>query len=266
MSLGQWHIGIWLYTSHMALMAHVPGHGSAHLLRIQVLFRGQSEFNMHSGRHSSYGSPWYSFKQEHSPSVQTAFTPHGDALSVEHSEDNMHSGRHAGGVPTNCGRQEHTACPLISRHCELGPQGDGWHVLILTNVVFLWNETTSGERISGEPLKTRADRSVVYYLTYGVVTTRTWTWRWCRKSRGKDLDSAVLCKPYQLGIQCLKYILAYSLAANLGRHWHEPMPFCSRHSAFEPQGFGSQGVIRSLTMRSVPLSVLEEKEESFDYY
>uniref|UniRef100_A0A1A9VW34 Uncharacterized protein n=1 Tax=Glossina austeni TaxID=7395 RepID=A0A1A9VW34_GLOAU len=116
-----------------ALMAHVPGHGSAHLLRIQVLFRGQSEFNKHSGRHSSYGSPWYSFKQEHSPSVQTAFTPHGDALPVEHSEDNMHSGRHAGGVPTNCGRQEHTACPLISRHCELGPQGDGWHELIADN-------------------------------------------------------------------------------------------------------------------------------------
>lgn len=28
------------------------------------------------------------------------------------------------------------------------------------------------------------------------------------------------------------------------------MPFCSRHTAFEPQGFGSHGVICSLTTRS----------------
>jgi len=26
--------------------------------------------------------------------------------------------------------QEHMACPLLSRHCELGPQGDGWHGLV----------------------------------------------------------------------------------------------------------------------------------------
>lgn len=28
------------------------------------------------------------------------------------------------------GRQEQTACPLISRHWLLGPQGDGWQGLV----------------------------------------------------------------------------------------------------------------------------------------
>lgn len=26
------------------------------------------------------------------------------------------------------------------------------------------------------------------------------------------------------------------------RHWHEPTPFCSRHTAFDPHGLGTQGV------------------------
>lgn len=35
----------------MAFDAHVPGHGSTHLLLKQALSRAQSEFNTHSGRH-----------------------------------------------------------------------------------------------------------------------------------------------------------------------------------------------------------------------
>ena len=38
-----------------------------------------------------------------------------------------HSGRHDGGLPIYPGIQEHTACPLISRHCAFGPHGDGRH-------------------------------------------------------------------------------------------------------------------------------------------
>ena len=47
---GQLHIGTWLMTSQMAFRAHVPGHGSTHLLLRQALSLGQSEFRTHSGR------------------------------------------------------------------------------------------------------------------------------------------------------------------------------------------------------------------------
>lgn len=51
------------------------------------------------------------------------------ALSLAHSECIMHSGWQFGGAPKYFGKQEHDADPLISRHCELAPQGDGAHGL-----------------------------------------------------------------------------------------------------------------------------------------
>lgn len=51
-----------------------------HLLRMQALSRGQSEFKVHSGRQPAYGSPLYSGKQEQIPLLHKAFEPHGDGL------------------------------------------------------------------------------------------------------------------------------------------------------------------------------------------
>lgn len=77
----QLHNGEWLTTLQIALFPQVPGHGSLHLLLIQARFDAQSEFDVHSGRHSIYGSPKYSGIQAHEPasflSWQTAFIPHG---------------------------------------------------------------------------------------------------------------------------------------------------------------------------------------------
>ncbi|KAI9586456.1 hypothetical protein GQX74_002303 [Glossina fuscipes] len=92
------------------------------------------------GRHEQEAKPFLLRHSEFGPQGEGE---QGSPSPVEHSEDNMHSGRHAGGVPTNCGRQEHTACPLISRHCELGPQGDGWH-----DGIHLTNSLTADERIA----------------------------------------------------------------------------------------------------------------------
>lgn len=44
----------------------------------------------------------------------------------------IHSGRQFGGLPIKSGRQEHDGESFISLHWALGPQGDGWHGLILT--------------------------------------------------------------------------------------------------------------------------------------
>lgn len=52
------------------------------------------------------------------------------ALFWAHSELTVHSGLQPGGDPMYVGRQEQTACPLISRHWLLGPQGDGWQGLV----------------------------------------------------------------------------------------------------------------------------------------
>lgn len=60
MPSGHLHIGMWLYTSQIAFVPQVPGHGSLHLLWIHALFLGQSLFNTHSGLHPKYGSPWNS--------------------------------------------------------------------------------------------------------------------------------------------------------------------------------------------------------------
>lgn len=47
----------------------------------------------------------------------------------------VHSGRHVGGLPMYCGKQEQEGDPPISRHCELGPQGEGTHGLTITSFV-----------------------------------------------------------------------------------------------------------------------------------
>lgn len=47
-----------------------------------------------------------------------------------HSELTIHSGRQAGGLPIYPGTQEQTACPLISLHWLLGPQGEGLQGLV----------------------------------------------------------------------------------------------------------------------------------------
>lgn len=46
-----------------------------------------------------------------------------------------HSGLQAGGDPIYPGTQEHTACPLTSRHWLNGPQGDGLHGCVLISSV-----------------------------------------------------------------------------------------------------------------------------------
>lgn len=80
MPWGQVHIGICKNTWQTALGAHVPGHGSRHLLFMQALSLAQSELRTHSGRQTAYGSPWYSGKQLQMPSRHCAFDPHGDGL------------------------------------------------------------------------------------------------------------------------------------------------------------------------------------------
>lgn len=74
---GHEHIGMWLTTLQIALLPHVPGHGSLHLFLTQALFFGQSELETHSGLHPVYGSPWYSDKQLQMPLLHTAFDPQG---------------------------------------------------------------------------------------------------------------------------------------------------------------------------------------------
>lgn len=72
--------GMWLITVHSAFWPQVPGHGSIHLFLIQALSLEQSLFRTHSGLHSLYGSPWYSARQVHIPSLHWAFAPQGFGL------------------------------------------------------------------------------------------------------------------------------------------------------------------------------------------
>lgn len=67
-------------TSHNAFCPHVPGQGSVHLLRMHALFLGHSGLTTHSGLHPTYGSPWYSGLQVHTPLSQRALDPQGDGL------------------------------------------------------------------------------------------------------------------------------------------------------------------------------------------
>lgn len=76
----QLHVGIWLMTVHSAFLPHIPIQGLIHLLFMQALLNGQSEFCTHSGLHSRYGSPWYSLIHSQSPLLHIAFDPHGDGL------------------------------------------------------------------------------------------------------------------------------------------------------------------------------------------
>lgn len=71
---------MWLTTSQRALLPHVPGQGSRHLLRRHARSRAHSGFTTHSGRHPSYGLPVYSGRHEQAPSRQMALGPHGDGL------------------------------------------------------------------------------------------------------------------------------------------------------------------------------------------
>lgn len=68
--------------------------------------------------------------------LQRAFSPHAPSQGLMHfcelqdksgghSELTTHSGRQFGGEPLNEGKQEHTACPFISLHWLLAPQGVG---------------------------------------------------------------------------------------------------------------------------------------------
>lgn len=49
------------------------------------------------------------------------------ARLLTHSELLTHSGLQFGGEPMNSGRQEQEGESPTSLHCELGPQGEGWH-------------------------------------------------------------------------------------------------------------------------------------------
>lgn len=64
----------------MALLPHISGHGFTHFLELQIKFLAQSVLTVHSGLQPTYGSPWYSGRQEHSPLLHTALEPHGDGL------------------------------------------------------------------------------------------------------------------------------------------------------------------------------------------
>lgn len=77
---GQVQTAMWLTTWHKAFNPHVLIQGSTQCCLTHALSIGQSELIVHSGRHSKYGSPWYSGWQEQTPSLQTAFGPHGDGL------------------------------------------------------------------------------------------------------------------------------------------------------------------------------------------
>ena len=119
----------------------------------------------------------------------------------------MHSGLHAGGLPMKPGTQEHTACPLISRHWLFGPQGDGLHGCVTTgailrdgemnvnnyakhemcwykkegtlkcqgHVVHTWDGTAYNKWISRHSLRTAAYGDVIHYITYGSLTTSAGT-------------------------------------------------------------------------------------------
>lgn len=79
---GQEHVGMWLMTEQSAPVPHVPGHGSAHLKRIQASAGAQSGFVSHSLRQPLYGSPSKPAKHVHDPTpfllVHSALAPHGE--------------------------------------------------------------------------------------------------------------------------------------------------------------------------------------------
>uniref|UniRef100_A0A1A9ZCR1 Uncharacterized protein n=1 Tax=Glossina pallidipes TaxID=7398 RepID=A0A1A9ZCR1_GLOPL len=109
---GQLHIGLWLITSHLASIPHVPAHGLAHLNLWHALVWVHSALTVHSGLQLG-GVPIKASKQEHTAKLFASrhllFGPHGDGWQ---------------GLPGFGG------APLRSIHSALGPQGDGSHGLI----------------------------------------------------------------------------------------------------------------------------------------
>jgi hypothetical protein len=69
----------------MAAVPHVPTQGSTHFFLKHALFCVQSVFTKHSGRQPKYGSPWYSGKHVHIPSLHAEFAPQGDGLHGSNS-------------------------------------------------------------------------------------------------------------------------------------------------------------------------------------
>lgn len=62
------------------------------------------------------------------------------ALFNAQSEVVVHSGLQVGGLPKYPGKQEHTACSLITRQTLFGPQGEGLHGFVGTrtaNMIFI---------------------------------------------------------------------------------------------------------------------------------
>lgn len=79
--VGQEQIGLWLRTLHIALVPHVPGHGSIHFILRQALSLVQSELTTHSGLQFG-GEPMYPKRQEQTAcsfiTLHWLLGPHGD--------------------------------------------------------------------------------------------------------------------------------------------------------------------------------------------
>lgn len=116
-------------TWQMAFDAHVPGHGSRHLLLIHALSREQSELRTHSGRHpAEYGSPWNSGKHEQTPSLHCALEPHGDGL--QGSLTGVSCGRGGiwqllNGSPTYPSKHVHIGLCALTMQRAFNPQEPG---------------------------------------------------------------------------------------------------------------------------------------------
>lgn len=204
---GQVHIGTWFITSHNAFWPHVPGHGSTHLLRMHALFRAQSEFKTHSGRHPEYGSPWYSGKQEQIPLLHKAFGPHGEGL-----QGSSNSGSFSGTIYDfileivlldrkknclrggGCGRQLVNGSPIYpSMHWQFG----------------IWLSTEHTAKLPQDPGQGSTHFSRIQALSLAH-------------------SEFIVHSGRQLGGRPI-YVF---------RHEHDGTPFIFRHSAFNPHGDG----------------------------
>ena len=72
------------YSSNLAFVPQVPGHGSMHFSCLHALFGGQSVELIHSGLQAKYGSPKYSGIHWQAAALflwlQSALDPHGVGL------------------------------------------------------------------------------------------------------------------------------------------------------------------------------------------
>lgn len=79
----QLQIGLWLTTWHLALIPHVPGHGSTHLLFRHAWVRGHSALTTHSGLQVG-GLPicpgWHEHTAISFTILHKLFEPQGDGL------------------------------------------------------------------------------------------------------------------------------------------------------------------------------------------